>query len=79
MISCNFNIDAACAELKYTDGTLISIDTIAVENEITETWLDRRELDYLIYNDAISYADLVLNKDIKEYLNIVRRGSEKCD
>ena len=79
LISCKFNIDTACVELKYTDGTLISIDTIAVENEVTGTWLDRRELDYLIYNDAISYADLVLNKDIKEYLNIVRRGSEKCD
>ena len=44
------------------------IDTIAVENEFAETWLDRRELDYLIYNDPLGYADLVLNDDVKKIL-----------
>ena len=51
LIPCEFNIDSACVELKYSDGTMISIDTIAVENDFAATWLDRRELDYLIYSD----------------------------
>lgn len=72
LISCEFNIDNACVELKYSDGTMISIDTIAVENEFAETWLDRRELDYLIYNDPLGYADLILNGDVKQYLDTVR-------
>lgn len=65
LVFCEFNIDTACVELKYSDGSMMSIDTIAVENEFAETWLDRRELDYLIYNDPWGYADLVLNGDVK--------------
>lgn len=73
LISCEFNIDTACVELKYSDGTMISIDTIAVENEVAETWLDRHEMDYLIYNNPVGYVDLVLNGDMKKYLDTVRQ------
>lgn len=73
LISCEFNIDTACVELKYSDGTMISIDTIAVENEVAETWLDRREMDYLIYNNPVGYVNLVLNGDMKKYLDTVRQ------
>ena len=67
-------MDTAGVELKFSDGSMIAIDTIAVENEFAETWLDRRELDYLIYNDPLGYADLVLNGDVKKYLDTVRQG-----
>lgn len=30
LISCEFNMDTACVELKFVDGSMISIDTIAV-------------------------------------------------
>lgn len=36
LLSCEYNMDTACVELKYADGTLISIDTIAVENEVAD-------------------------------------------
>lgn len=36
LISCEYNMDTACVELKYSDGSLISIDTIAVENEFAD-------------------------------------------
>ena len=48
--------------------------TLAVEQKIVETWLDRRELDYLIYNDPDAYAELVLCGDVKKYLDTVRQG-----
>ena len=67
-------MDSACVEALYTDGTLIAIDTLAVEREFVETWLDRRELDYLIYNDPTAYAELVLAGDVKAYLDTVRQG-----
>ena len=35
-ISCEFNMDTACVELKFTDGSMIAIDTIAVENEVVD-------------------------------------------
>ena len=69
-----YNMDTCCVELKQADGTVIAIDTLAVEREFVETWLDRRELDYLIYNDPYAYAELVPNSDVKAYLDTVRQG-----
>ena len=71
LISCEFNMDTACVERKFTDGSMIAIDTIAVENEVTDNMYQRSELDYLIYNAPIAYADLVLNGDPETYLKTV--------
>ena len=71
LISCEFNMDTACVELKFTDGSMIAIDTIAVENEVADNMYQRSELDYLIYNDPIAYADLILNGDSAIYLKTV--------
>ena len=71
LISCAFNMDTACVELKFVDGSMISIDTIAVENEIADNMYQRSELDYLIYNDPIGYANLILNGDPETYLKTV--------
>ena len=71
ILSCAFNIDTACVELKFDNGTMIAIDTIAVENEIADNMYQRSELDYLIYNDPIAYAELILNGDPETYLKTV--------
>ena len=71
LISCEFNMDTACAELKFTDGIMIAIDTIAVENEVADNMYQRSELDYLIYNDPIGCADLILNGNPEMYLKTV--------
>ena len=73
LISCEFNIDTACVELKFVDGSMISIDTIAVENEVADNMYQRSELDYLIYNDPVAYVDLVLNGDPVTYLKSVTK------
>ena len=67
-ISCVYTMDNCCVELKFTDGSMIAIDTIAVENWIAENMYQRSELDYLIYNDPIGYADLILYGDPEIYL-----------
>ena len=71
LISCEFNMDTACVELKFTDGSMIAIDTIAVENEVADNMYQRSELDYLIYNAPLEYADLILNGDPETYLKAV--------
>lgn len=64
-------MDTACVELKFDDGSTIAIDTIAVENEVADNMYQRSELDYLIYNDPLAYADLVLNGNPEAYLKSV--------
>ncbi len=71
LLSCEFNIDTACVELRYSNGTIISIYTPALENEIADNMYERSELDYLIYNDPPAYADLILNGEPEEYLKAV--------
>ena len=68
LISCEFNMDTACVELKFANGSMIAI---AVENEVADNMYRRSELDYLIYNDPIGYADLILNGNPKTYLKTV--------
>lgn len=71
VLSCQFNIDTACVELKLSDGTMLSIDCTAVEDELEVNRFQQSELDYLIYNDPAAYADLILNGDLKAYLKAV--------
>ena len=71
LISCEFNLDTNCVELLYSDDTMLSIDTDVVENEYAEDMYQRSELDWLIYNDPMAYADLVLNGDVEGYLKRV--------
>ena len=70
-ISCRFNIDTACVELRLYDGTLLSIDCAAVENEAANSMYQRSELDWLIYNDPLAYAELILNGEPGLYLKVV--------
>jgi hypothetical protein len=58
-------------EVKFSDGSMIAIDTIVVENEIADNMYQRSELDYLIYNAPLEYADLILNGDPETYLKTV--------
>ena len=62
-------------ELKFLEGSMIAIDTIAVENRVADNMYQRSELDYLIYNDPIGYADLIL----KHILYILHHGFLKSE
>ena len=68
LISCEFNMDTACVELKFVDGSMIAIDTIAEENEIADNMYQRSELDWLIYNKPLEYAQLVLDGNLERYV-----------
>ena len=69
--ACIFNMDTGCVELTLQDGRKIFIDSIGVEDALDVTMAQRTELDYLIYNDPLGYADLILNADLEGYLKDV--------
>ena len=71
LISCSYNEDSQIVELCYSDGTLINIDCIAIEDTVARNMYERSELDYLLYHDPLSYAALVLKGDIEAYLRNV--------
>ena len=71
LLSCRYNMDTTRVEARFEDGTTLAIDCIAVEDEYGNTPAQRAELDCLIYNDPLGYADLILNGDPEEYLKNV--------
>ena len=75
---CKFNMDTGCVELLLRDGRKISINCTGVEDALDVTIAQRAELDYLIYNDPLAYADLILNGDPEEYLKTVT-GSHRLE
>ena len=68
LVSCKFNINTACVELRYTDESILSIDCIAVEDEFSYSSHVSAELDWLICKDPLSYAQMLLNDKLEEYL-----------
>ena len=65
------NMDTGCVELLLRDGREISIDCTGVEDALDVTMAQQTELDYLVYNDPLGYADLILNGNPEGYLKNV--------
>ncbi len=71
LLSCEFNIDTGNVELRYADGSIISINCTEVEYEFARTVCQRSELDWLVYNAPLDYAEMVLCGDLENYLRQV--------
>ncbi len=54
-------------------GSMISIDCDEVDGEAADNMYERSELDYLVYNAPLEYADLILNGDPKRYLKAITK------
>ena len=48
----------------------VSIDCIAIEDEYGNTPAQRAELDWLLYNNPLEYARMVLSGEIEHYLTL---------
>lgn len=70
LLSCRFNMDTNRVEARFTDGTILSIDCIAIEDEYGNTPAQRAELDWLLYNKPLEYAQIVLNGEIEHHLSL---------
>lgn len=67
LLSCRFNIDTASVEIRHTDGSQISIYTPGADDEICPTVPMQTEIDWLIYNEPMNYANLVFSDELKQY------------
>ena len=52
-------------------AAVLVLDCTGIEDALDVTMAQQAELDYLIYNDPLGYADLILNGDPEEYLKNV--------
>lgn len=70
LLSCYFNMDTDRVKVRFEDGTTVAIDCIAIEDEYGNTPAQRAELDWLLYNRPLGYAQMVLDGEIEHYLSL---------
>ena len=70
LLSCKFNMDTACVEARFEGKTVLAIDCDEVEGEFADTPVQRAELDWLLYNKPLEYAQLVLSGEMEHYLSL---------
>ena len=70
LLSCRFNIDTNRVEARFADGSAVAIDCIVIEDEYGNTPAQRAELDWLLYNRPLEYAQLVLGGEMEHYLSL---------
>ena len=68
LLRCEYDMDTGCVELRFMDGTQISIDCRAVETALDADTLQRSELDWLIDNKPLEYAQMVFSGEIEAYV-----------
>ena len=70
LFSCRFNMDTNRVEARFEDGITVAIDRIAIEDEYGNTPAQRAELDWLLYNKPLEYAQMVLGGEMAHYLSL---------
>ena len=70
LLSYRYNMDTNRVEAHFSDGSTIAIDCIAIEDEYGNTPAQRAELDWLLYNKPLEYAQRVLKGEMAHYLSL---------
>ena len=65
LLSCRYNMDTDRVEARFADGS-----AVAIEDEYGNTPAQRAELDWMLYNKPLEYAQLVLGGEIEHYLSL---------
>lgn len=66
-LHCFYNIDTASVEITFSDGSLLSIYTPAVDDLLDLNMSQQTELDWLLYNEPMEYVRLILSGEIMDY------------
>ena len=67
---CRYNMDTNRVEARFEDGTTLAIDCIAVEDEYGNTPAQRAELDWLLWNKPLEYAQMGVRGEMAHYLSL---------
>ena len=70
LLSCHFNMDTNRVEARFEGGTTVAIDCTAIEDEYGNTSTQRAELDWLLYNKPLEYAQMVLRGEMERYISL---------
>ena len=76
-LSCRYNMDTNRVEARFEDGTTLSIDCIAIEDEYGNTPAQRAELDWLLFIIEKRYTMAFARTEVKELEPMVKSGKKR--
>lgn len=62
-----YNIDTASVEVTFSDGSMLSIYSPAIDDELDLNMSQQADLDWLMYNKPLEYAQLILSGEVMDY------------
>lgn len=68
LLCCRYIMNTNRVEARFADGSTVAIDCLTIENEYGNSPAQRAELDWLLYNKPLEYAQMVLGGEIEHYL-----------
>lgn len=71
IIDAGYDMDNGYVYAKFITGDIVLIDCDKVEKSYADNMYERSELDYLIWNDPASYAELILDNEVEKHLKKV--------
>lgn len=71
IVSAAFGMDTAYVNVLMDNGVFVEINTLEIEDAAANDMYQRSELDWLVYNAPVEYAELILNGDLSQYLKNV--------
>ena len=70
LLSCRYNMDTNRVEAHFAYISPVAIVFMTIEDEYGNTPAQRAELDWLLYNKPLEYAQLVLSGEMEHYLSL---------
>ena len=67
ILHCTYNIDTASVEVTFSDGSVLSIYSPAVDHELDLNTSQQADLDWLMYNKPLEYVQMILSGEIMDY------------
>lgn len=77
--SCAFNHDTACIDIIFDNSESISLYTVEIENQLEADIAGRSKMDWLIYNEPLTYAQLILSGEMQDYLDSYSKSYHRTE
>lgn len=68
-LHCFYNIDTASVEVTFSDRSVLSIYSPAVDDVLDLNMNQQTDLDWLMYNKPLEYAQMILSGEIVDYFH----------
>lgn len=77
--TCAFIHDTACVDIIFDNGEGVSLYTVEIENQLEADMVGRSKMDWLIFNEPMTYVQLILSGEMQGFLDGYSRSQHNLE